>query len=165
MIRYVALGAVVAVCVAFFLGFSSKGPALPSVVMAADRHVPLAPLGRPGSGLRSAATYFVALHPPPPPPAPPPKPVPPPPPDVSVVFRKALTAVLPGPGAIVADYQQGRRVVRTLHIGDIYVDGWKLTALTRREALLTKGREQRRVTFFSTTPPPVVPPVPSKRPK
>jgi hypothetical protein len=79
---------------------------------------------------------------------------PPPPPDVAVLFRRDLTAIEQtpsGPIAWIVDLNQmaGRRGLRR---GDIYQDGWRVSAIREQVIELRRRREVRRVETF--VPPP-----------
>jgi hypothetical protein len=135
---------------AFWFGFSWR-PSLPPVFVAAPRRQHVPELQKPGVGVNGAARYFAELHPPPVAPKPPSIPKPPPP-DVATLFRQNLEAIVPGPQVIVSDMSKGRRISRTLRIGDVYLQGWRLTSLTRRDAVLRRGRDERHVMFFAAAP-------------
>jgi hypothetical protein len=151
VIRYTALAAILTITLAFFLGLMAKvAPPPPAPVMATRQSVPSIAL--PTSDFRPAARYFAALHPPPPPPkppAPPPKPIPP---DIATLFRRDVGAILPGPRVLVSGNIKGQRVSRSLKVGDLYAEGWRIAALNTRSAILRKGREQRLVNFFGPSP-------------
>jgi hypothetical protein len=74
-------------------------------------------------------------------------PVGPPPEDVSIRFRRDVTAVLTSgePHIVLAG---GRRVGR----GDVYQDGWRVRDISSQTAVLAKGRETRNVNLFSAPP-------------
>lgn len=111
-------------------------------------------LERPGVTYLASANALLAQHPPPPPPKPPPappKPKPPPPPDVAVVLKGAVSAVVEdrsGKISLVLRISAPDPHTEVLHVGDMFMDGWKLTELTRRNAVLTRHGEIRRVAFY-----------------
>ena len=83
---------------------------------------------------------------------------PPPPPDVAVLFRRDLTAIEQtpsGPIAWIVDLNQmvGRRGLRR---GDVYQDGWRVSAIREQVIELRRRRELRRVETF--VPPPELAP-------
>lgn len=74
----------------------------------------------------------------------------PPPPDIAVIFRRDLTAIERRNGGAlvwVVDLNQmtGRRA---LHVGDVYRDGWRVTAASEQLIELRKRREVRRISVF-----------------
>lgn len=74
-------------------------------------------------------------------------PVGPPPEDVSIRFRREVSAVMTNgePHIILAG---GRRVGR----GDLYQDGWRVRDISAQTAILAKGRETRSINLFSAPP-------------
>jgi hypothetical protein len=72
----------------------------------------------------------------------------PPPEDVSVTFRRQVTAVLTNgdPHIVLAG---GRKIGR----GEVYQDGWRVRDISSQRAVLTKGRETRNIDLFSAPPP------------
>ena len=111
-------------------------------------------LERPGATVLASAGALLAQHPPPPPPKPPPpppKPKPPPPPDVAVVLAGQVSAVVAdrsGKLGLVLRIGAPEPHTQVLHIGDQFLDGWRLTELSRRYAVLTRRGEIRRVVFY-----------------
>ncbi len=104
-------------------------------------------LERPGPALNTAAEFFAKLNPPPAPPPPPPAPPPPPKPDISFVFRQQVRALThQGTGPAILLERDGMR--RTLRLGDVFEDGWRITALNSQQVELTKGKLRRRLGFF-----------------
>jgi hypothetical protein len=112
---------------------------------------------RPGTGAAEAVRYLsgvtapavVATGPvtasaPRPAPA---APVGPPPEDVSIRFRRDVTAVLTNgePHIVLAG---GRRIGR----GEVYSDGWRVRDISSQRATLAKGRETRSIDLFSAPP-------------
>jgi hypothetical protein len=71
----------------------------------------------------------------------------PPPEDVSIQFRREVTAVLTNgePHIVLAG---GRRIGR----GEVYQDGWRLRDVSAQRAVLAKGRETRSIDLFSAPP-------------
>ena len=123
--------------------------------LAPNRAAPRVPtLARPGSTVLASANALLANHPPPPPPPlpkPPPKPPPPPPPDVGVVLKGEISAIISDAGgklSLVLQSNTPTRHAQVLHLGDQFMDGWRLTELTRRYAVLTRRGEARRVAFY-----------------
>lgn len=81
---------------------------------------------------------------------------PPPPPDVAVLFRRDLTAIEQtpaGPVVWIVDLNQpnGRRGLKS---GDIYQDGWRVSAVRPQAIELRRRGEVRRVDLFATAPSP-----------
>jgi hypothetical protein len=81
---------------------------------------------------------------------------PPPPPDIAVLFRRDLTAIeqtSAGPVVWVVDLNQpnGRRGLKS---GDVYQDGWRLSAIRPQSIELRRRGEVRRVDLFATVPAP-----------
>ena len=109
----------------------------------AVRDVAMAPAGLPAA---TAAVRLAELNRPPPPPAPP-KPPPPPPPDPAVTLRAAVAAVVQDGEALQIVLTAGSNP-RTLRIGDTFA-GWRVAAISRQQAVLQRGGEQRIVSFFS----------------
>lgn len=75
---------------------------------------------------------------------------PPPPPDITVLFRRDLTAIEEtpqGPTVWVVDLAQfsGRRPIKA---GGVYQDGWRVSAISTQFIELRKRREARRVAVF-----------------
>lgn len=82
------------------------------------------------------------------------EPVPPvPAPDVAVLFRREVSAVVGRPGAdlgvLLVDSSGETRQTRVLRVGDAFMGGWKLAALTPSEAVLRDGEQERRVALFA----------------
>lgn len=82
---------------------------------------------------------------------------PPPPPDIAVLFRRDLTAIEQREDGLVVwivDFTQqfGRRALRR---GDVYQDGWRVSAISPQFIELRRRRETRRVAAFE---PPMVEP-------
>ena len=78
----------------------------------------------------------------------------PPPPDITVLFRRDLTAIEQrpdGPIVWIVDFaaEFGRR---GLKIGDVYQDGWRLSAVAGQYIELRRRRETKRVTVFEAPP-------------
>lgn len=76
------------------------------------------------------------------------------PPDVAVQFRRDLTAIeqtSSGRVAWIVDWTQssGRRRLRP---GDVYQDGWRITAVQTQTVELRRDQETRRVDVFSPLP-------------
>jgi hypothetical protein len=71
----------------------------------------------------------------------------PPPEDVSIQFRRQVTAVLTNgePHVVLAG---GRKIGR----GEVYQDGWRLRDISSQTAVLAKGRETRSINLFSAPP-------------
>lgn len=74
----------------------------------------------------------------------------PPPPDIAVLFRHDLTAIERRPDGAVAwivDFTQefGRR---GLKVGDVYQDGWRVSAINAQSIELRRQSEVRRVGVF-----------------
>jgi hypothetical protein len=112
---------------------------------------------RPGTGAAEAVRYLSGVTGAPvvtaaaPPSGPIPAPairVGPPPEDVSVTFRRQVTAVLTNgdPHIVLAG---GRKIGR----GEVYQDGWRVRDISSQRAVLTKGRETRNIDLFSAPPP------------
>jgi hypothetical protein len=94
----------------------------------------------------------------PPPPPPPPRvvyrpPPPPPPPDIADVFRRSVVAI--------ESEKDGVRVMvrtnldsspRRLRVGDTFVDGWVIAALSSSEGALVKGKDRRTIRLFAPPP-------------
>ncbi len=152
--------------VAFLAGWLSDPTQDAPVTPVTGARLTVPHVAAPGAGVVAAADYMLSQNPPPPPPAPPQPavtaPPPPPPIDVSVVFRRELSAIVPvaAPGAadagltaVLAESGGGMHKARTLRVGDEFQDGWRLVALTRQTALLKKAKDQRTIVFFG-------PPVP-----
>jgi len=141
----VLVGAPAALAAGYLQGVSTPPPPAAKV-----RAAPPALIVKPGWGAKEAAAYMARLNAPPPPP--PPVYTGPPPTDVAVYFRREYGGVLnpTGPAPVVF---LGPR--RTLKIGDVYRDGWKLTSINASTATLSKGTETRRIGLFS-------PPVPAE---
>ncbi len=155
MTRVALLAGVFIILASFLLGLLTHASPPPSApVMAARQSAPS--VSRPGWEVRGSALYFAALHPPPPPPPGPPKPAPPPEPDIATLFRRDVGAILAGPRVLVSSSVGGRRVARSLQAGDIYGQGWRISALSVRSATLRRGRETRLVNFFGSSSTPVV---------
>lgn len=75
---------------------------------------------------------------------------PPPPPDITVLFRRDLTAIEQtprGPMVWIVDLAQfsGRRAIKA---GGVYQDGWRVAAISTQFIELRKRREVRRVAVF-----------------
>ena len=112
-------------------------------------------ISRPGTGAADAVRYLAGARTPAPvvasaPAAPIPvatAPVGPPPEDVSIRFRREVSAVMTNgePHVILAG---GRRVGR----GDVYQDGWRVRDISSQTAVLTKGGETRNINLFSAPP-------------
>lgn len=111
---------------------------------------------RPGTGAAEAVRYLSGVTAPAPvvtaavPSGPIPAstaPMGPPPEDVSIRFRRDVTAVLTNgePHIVLAG---GRRVGR----GDVYQDGWRLRDISSQTAVLARGRETRNINLFSAPP-------------
>ena len=104
-------------------------------------------LERPGASLNTAAEFFAKLNPPPAPPPPPPQPPPPPKPDIGLIFRQQVRALIQqGTGPAILLERDGIR--RVLSLGDVFEDGWRITALNSQQVELTKGKLRRRLGFF-----------------
>jgi hypothetical protein len=74
----------------------------------------------------------------------------PPPPDIAVVFRRDLTAIERRAGGALAwvidlNQMSGRR---GLSVGDVYRDGWRVSAVSEQVIELRKRREVRRISVF-----------------
>ena len=72
------------------------------------------------------------------------------PPDIAVLFRRELTAIEQRGRvmlAVIVDHSQnyGRR---TLRVGDIYQDGWRVAAIGPQRIELRRRRERRSVAVF-----------------
>lgn len=72
------------------------------------------------------------------------------PPDVAVLFRRDLTAIETGSAGTVVwivDFTQsfGRRALK---VGDVYQDGWRVTAIGPQSVELRRRRESRRIQVF-----------------
>lgn len=86
------------------------------------------------------------------PPTPEPVPeTPPPPPDVAVVFRRELSAIEQTPNGLVAwivdpNQPNGRRALRR---GDVYRDGWRMSAISAQTIELRKQQARRRIDLFA----------------
>lgn len=83
-------------------------------------------------------------------PPPPPAPSLPPPPDVTIVFRRDLSAIEQtrrGYQVWVVDLNQerGRRGIR---VGGIYQDGWRIASITPQAVVLRRRGEVRHVAVF-----------------
>ena len=174
MIRLASLCLVVLALAAFLIGWLSNPTQNNVVSPITGSRLNVQHVAAPGTDILPAADYMLSLNPPPPPPAPPKPavttPPPPPPIDISVVFRRELSAIIPvgdtqngkpGIAAVLADNSGGLRKVRTLKLGDEFQDGWRLVALSRQTALLRKAKDQRTIVFFG----PPVPLPPSALPK
>lgn len=80
-----------------------------------------------------------------------PPPPPPPPPDIAVVFRGAVAAVVRDGASFAVllarspEMEGGSRYLRP---GEMFRDGWRLTALSSGEAVLQNGERTRRVSFY-----------------
>lgn len=145
-------------CVAVLASVFAGWVGSPLDVMSQATRSPAAPhipqIQRPGQTLLASANALLAEHPPPPPPKPPkppPKPAPPPPPDVSVVLAGQVSAVVAdrsGNLSLVLQSPMPERHVQILRVGDAFIDGWRLSELTRRSAVLTRHGEIRRVAFY-----------------
>lgn len=77
----------------------------------------------------------------------------PPPPDITAVFRRDLTAIEQtprGPIVWVVDLAQfsSRRSLRT---GDVYKDGWRVSAISAQFIELRKRHDVRRVAIFDAS--------------
>lgn len=115
---------------------------------------------RPGESTAPAVAFLRTLRsdppPPPPPPGPPPEPPPPPPPpppDVSVVLAGALRAierdVTTGEyQALITDGAASGPQTTVITTGEVYGDGWRITAITEDAIALAKGRETRQVRLY-----------------
>ncbi len=75
----------------------------------------------------------------------------PPPPDVAVLFRRDLTAIEQRPNGrlvwivdLTRDF--GRR---SLRVGDVYQDGWRVAAIGTQTIELRRRRERRRIDVFA----------------
>lgn len=104
-------------------------------------------LERPGPSLNTAAEFFAKLNPPPAPPPLPPPPPPPPEPDIGFVFRQQVRALIQQ-GAKPAILLERDGIRRALSLGDVFEDGWRITALNNQQVELTKGKLRRRLGFF-----------------
>jgi len=112
-------------------------------------------LSRPGQAAAASAAVLAQRLAPPPVAAAAPSPAAviarrpaPPPPDVAAAFRAELTAVVrdeQGPRAVLAS-PSGRR---DLAVGDMFRDGWRVAAIGRGDAVLTRAGETRRVAFYA----------------
>lgn len=76
---------------------------------------------------------------------------PPSPPDISVLFRRDLTAIEQGPdGPLVWILDLTREFGRrSLKPGDVYQDGWRISAVSEQVIELRRRRELRRVAVFN----------------
>jgi hypothetical protein len=111
---------------------------------------------RPGTGAAEAVRYLAgvtaapvvtaAAAPSTPAPAAP-VPMGPPPEDISIQFRRQVSAVLTEgePHIVLAG---GRKIGR----GDLYQDGWRVRDISAQTAVLAKGRETRNINLFSAPP-------------
>lgn len=85
-------------------------------------------------------------------PTPPPAPAPPPV-DVGKLFRGRLSAVVDvaagTPTAVLVEAGGDGPQSRRLRVGEVFLDQWRLASLTTSEAVLRKGREERRVSLFA----------------
>lgn len=74
-------------------------------------------------------------------------PVGPPPEDVSIQFRRDVTAILTNgePHIVLAG---GRRIGR----GEVYQDGWRVRDISSQRAVLAKGGDTRSIDLFSAPP-------------
>jgi hypothetical protein len=75
-------------------------------------------------------------------------------PDISRTFREDLAAIeqtQSGPIIWLVDLEQlsGRRAVR---VGEVYKDGWRLSAISAQMIELRKNRDHRQVAVFDTLP-------------
>ena len=145
---------VIGVALSILLGWVAA-PLDPPTEVTSVRSGPHVPkLERPGLTYLASANALLTQHPPPPPPKPPPappKPKPPPPPDGAVVLQSQVSALIEdrsGKLSLVLRITAPEAHTQTLHVGDIFMDGWKLTELTRRNAVLTRHGEIRRVAFY-----------------
>lgn len=114
-------------------------------------------LTRPGTGAAEAVRYLAGATTPapvvasgPPTAGPVPAaigPVGPPPEDISIRFRREVSAIMTNgePHIILAG---GRRVGR----GEVYQDGWRVRDISAQTAVLAKGRETRSINLFSAPP-------------
>lgn len=76
---------------------------------------------------------------------------PPPPPDIAVLFRRDLTAIedLPaGRVAWIVDYAQTHQR-RSLRVGDVYQDGWRVSRINVQSVELRRRREVRSIDAFA----------------
>ncbi len=87
-------------------------------------------------------------------PAPPPGPAPPPEPDIALVFRSQVSAIINrGPDGLAVVLREqavdgGRS--RLLRVGDSFEGGWRLAGLTMDEAVLRRGREEKRAPLYGS---------------
>lgn len=75
---------------------------------------------------------------------------PPPPPDIAIMFRRDLTAIERRPEGLlvwIVDFTQpaGRR---SLKPGDVYQDGWRVSAVSDQTIELRRRRETRSIAVF-----------------
>jgi hypothetical protein len=134
----------------------ATAPVTTSVETVARRPIPALPhLERPDATAAAAAAGLSSENPPPPPPPkpkPPPKPAPPPPPDPGQVLSSEVSAVVldrvTNQLSLVLQATAPARKTQVLKIGDQFMDGWKLTELTHRYAVISRRGESRRVTFY-----------------
>jgi hypothetical protein len=145
MIRPLVLVGVVAAPAAVALGiWAGENQTPPQTVTAARQNAPL--VAKPGRTAQAAAKTFAKLEPPPPPVAAAPAP---PPVDPVPILRREVRTLQPGAG------RDGKLVLtggRQLKLGDKFVDGWRLTAVSTQTATLRKGKEERKVDFFAPDP-------------
>jgi hypothetical protein len=148
------LGCAAAVAMSILVGWLAAPPTSTGVVQA--RSSPYVPkLERPGVMTLTSANGLLTDHPPPkpPPPKPPPKPPPPPPPpDVALVLAGQVSAVVADPRtgklSLILQTRSPQRRTQVLKVGDQFMDGWRISELTRRYAVLKRLGEIRRVTFY-----------------
>lgn len=75
----------------------------------------------------------------------------PPPPDISVLFRRDLTAIEErGTGRVVwiVDFTQAYQR-RALRVGDVYQDGWRVARIAPQSVELRRRREVRTIDAFA----------------
>ncbi len=147
--RLAAILPVAAIALGLVIGWSTAGVAPP-----APQHLPQLPMLRDGHALAGAARErFIALGL-----AQAPQaevlPEAPPPPDISVLFRRDLTAIEQTPQGLMAwiidlDQLSGRRGLKR---GDVYQDGWRVSGVTEQSVELRARGQVRRVAVFDLPP-------------
>lgn len=74
----------------------------------------------------------------------------PPPPDIAVLFRRDLTAIqetASGRVVVIIDSNADFRR-RSIGVGGVYQDGWRVAAISEQSVELRRRRETRSVGFF-----------------